>query len=180
MDPEEQSLHQLVEQFRNQQPVISKDATLRPPVIFQPNETADARQVSQETDPELKKLDRRREGRLLDPVRSGVQERAQVLPVSIDQEMDEMVNQLKSLRLNKAELATVAQSMPFLDRIRMDPVRFMTLLNQAAVQSPAQGYSPTLEYEDWQNSTRAPFISQDSQYPQSSRYPQDSTAFGRP
>ena len=43
MDPEEQSLRQLVEQFRNQQPVISKDATLRPPVIFQPNKTADVR-----------------------------------------------------------------------------------------------------------------------------------------
>jgi len=63
MGPEEQSLRQLVEQFCNQQPVISKDATLRPPAIFQPNETADACQVSQETDPELKELDRQREGR---------------------------------------------------------------------------------------------------------------------
>ena len=71
MDFEEQSLRQLVEQFRNQQPVISKDATLRPPAIFQLNETADVRQVSQETDPELKEL-RREEGRLLDLVRPGV------------------------------------------------------------------------------------------------------------
>ena len=86
MDFEEQSLRQLVEQFRNQQPAISKDATLRPPAIFQPNEIADVRQASQETDPELKEL-RQREGRLLDP---GVQERAQIPPVSIDQEMDKM------------------------------------------------------------------------------------------
>ena len=33
---------------------------------------------------------------------------------------------------------------------------------------------------DWQNSTRAPFAPQDSQPPQGSRYPQDSTAFGWP
>ena len=72
MDPEEQSLCQLVEQLCNQQPVISKDATLRPPVIFQLNETADARQANQETDPELKELDHRREGRLLNPARPGV------------------------------------------------------------------------------------------------------------
>jgi hypothetical protein len=79
-----------------------------------------------------------------------------------------MVNQLKSLKLSKTELAAAAQSMPFLDRIRKDPERFTTLLDQAAVQSPAQGYSPALGYEDWQNSTRAPFIPQDSQYPQDS------------
>jgi hypothetical protein len=71
MDFEEQSLRQLVEQFRNQQPVISKDATLRPPTIFQPNETADVRQASQETDPELKEL-RQRKGRLLNLARPGV------------------------------------------------------------------------------------------------------------
>jgi hypothetical protein len=41
MDFEEQSLRQLVEQFCNQQPVISKDATLRLPVTFQPNKTVD-------------------------------------------------------------------------------------------------------------------------------------------
>ena len=40
IDPKEQSLRQLVKQFCNQQPSISKDATLQPPVIFQPNETA--------------------------------------------------------------------------------------------------------------------------------------------
>jgi hypothetical protein len=61
-----------------------------------------------------------------------------VLPVSIDQEMDEMVNQLKSLRLSKTELAAAARSMPFLDRIRIDLRKFTTLLDQAAVQSPAQ------------------------------------------
>jgi hypothetical protein len=143
-------------------------------VIFQPNETADARQANQETNPELKEL-RRREGRLLNPVRSGVQERARVPPVSMgqemSQEMDEMVGQLKSLRLSKTELAVAARSMPFLDRTRMDPRKLTTLLNQATVQSPAQGYSPAPGYEDWQNSTRPP---------QDSRYPQDSTTFGRP
>jgi hypothetical protein len=46
MDPKGQSLRQLVEQFCNQQQVISKDATLRPPVIYQPNETADVCQAS--------------------------------------------------------------------------------------------------------------------------------------
>jgi hypothetical protein len=75
MDFEEQSLRQLVEQFCNQQPVISKDATLRPPVTFQPNKTVDVRQASQETDLELKEL-RQREGRLPDLARLGVQKGA--------------------------------------------------------------------------------------------------------
>jgi hypothetical protein len=56
MDFKEQSLRQLVEQFYNQQPVISKDATLWPPVTFQPNKIVDDCQASQETDPELKEL----------------------------------------------------------------------------------------------------------------------------
>ena len=80
-------------------------------------------------------------------------------PPTVDQEMDEMVGQLKSLRLTKTELAVAVQSMPFLNRIRKDPKRFTALLNQAAAQSPAQGY------EDWQSNTRPP---------------QDSTVFGRP
>ena len=42
----------------------------------------------------------------------------QQLPV--DQEIDEMVGQLKSLKLSKAELAEVAATMSFLDRIRED------------------------------------------------------------
>ena len=63
-----------------------------------------------------------------------------MLPVpTTDQEMDEMVSQLKSLRLSKMELAVAARSMPFLNRIRMDPRKFTTLLNQATVQSLAQG-----------------------------------------
>ena len=49
MDFKEQSLCQLVKQFRNQQPVISKDTTLRLPTIFQLNETAGAYQANQET-----------------------------------------------------------------------------------------------------------------------------------
>jgi hypothetical protein len=43
--------------------------------------------------------------------------------------MDEMVSQLKSLKLNKMELAVAIRSMPFLDRIRKDPERFTALLN---------------------------------------------------
>jgi hypothetical protein len=70
IDPEEQSLYQLVKQFRKQQPVISKDATLQLPVIFQSSKTVDVRQASQETDSELRdKLNYRREGRLLDLAR---------------------------------------------------------------------------------------------------------------
>src|ERR1700722_13661740 len=82
MDPKEQSLRQLVKQFRHQQPVISKD------------EIADAPQVSQETDPELKELNHRREGRL-DLAKPGVHGGAltQQQSSTTDQEMDEMVNQ---------------------------------------------------------------------------------------
>jgi len=71
-----------------------------------------------------------------------------------------------------------------LDRQRegrlLDLRKHVTLLNQAVVQSPAQGYSSAPGYEDWQNSTRAPFVPQDCQYPQDPQHPQDSTAFGRP
>ena len=43
-------------------------------------------QLIQELRQQRNELDRRREGRLLDPVRSGVQKGAQMPPVSIDQE----------------------------------------------------------------------------------------------
>jgi len=43
--------------------------------------------------------------------------------------MEEMVGQLRSLKLSKAELAVAAQSMPFLDRIWMDPRKYVMLLN---------------------------------------------------
>ena len=95
---------------------------------------------------------------------------------TVDQEMEEIVSQLRSLKLTKPELAVAVRSMPFLDRIRMDPRKFTMLLNQAVVQRPAQGYSPAPGCEDWQN-TRPP---QNSRHPQDFRYPQDSTAFGRP
>lgn len=68
----------------------------------------------------------------------------------------------------------------------LDPRKHTTLLNQAAVQSPAQGYSSAPGYKDWRNSTRALLVPQDCrspqdcQPPQDPRYPQDSTAFGRP
>ena len=100
-----------------------------------------------------------------------------------DQEVDEMVGQLRSQKLSKTEPAVATRSMPFLNQIRMDPKELTTLSNQAAAQGPAQGYGLAPGYGDWQKSTRPP---QDSQSPQSSRppqgsrYPQDSTAFGRP
>jgi len=47
--------------------------------------------------------------------------------------MDEMVSQLKRLRLSKTELAVAIQSIPFLNQIQKDLERFTTLLNQAAV-----------------------------------------------
>ena len=43
-------------------------------------------QLIQELQQQRNELSRRREGRLLEPVRSGVQEGAQIPPVSIDQE----------------------------------------------------------------------------------------------
>ena len=143
-----------------------------------PEEDAQNVQLIQELRQQRNEIDRRREGRLLDPVGPVVHEGAAVQspPASTDQEMEELVSQLRSLKLNKAELATVAQSMPFLNRIRMDPRKFTALLNQATAQSPGPGH------EDWQNSARPPQDSrllQDSRHPQGFRYPQDSTAFGR-
>jgi len=62
-------------------------------------------QLIQELRQQRDKLDRRREGRLLD---LGIHRGAltqQQSPPTIDQEMDEMVSQLKRLRLSKTELA---------------------------------------------------------------------------
>ena len=136
-------------------------------------------QLMQELRQQRNEISCRREGRLLDLVGPVVHGGAVVQspPASTDQEMEELVSQLRSLKLNKAELATVAQSMPFLDRIRMDPRKFTTLLNQATVQSLAQGQGSAPGYKDWQNSARH---LQDSRHPQDFGYPQDSTAFGRP
>ena len=131
-------------------------------------------QLIQELRQQRNELDCRRKGRLQDPGVHGGAPAQQQSPV--DQEREEIVSQLKSLRLSKTEPAVATRSMPFLDQVRMDPKKLTTPLSQAAVQSPAQGYSSAPGYEDWQSSTRPP---QDPQYPQDSRYPQDSTAFGR-
>ena len=63
-------------------------------------------QLIQELRQQRDELDRRREGRLLD---AGVHGGAVVQspPASTDQEMEELVSQLRSLKLNKVELATV-------------------------------------------------------------------------
>jgi hypothetical protein len=92
-------------------------------------------QLIQELRQQRNEINHRREERLLNPVGPVVYGGAAVQspPAFTDQEMEELVSQLRSLKLNKAELATVAQSMPFLDRIRMDPKKFITLLNQATV-----------------------------------------------
>jgi hypothetical protein len=148
-------------------------------------------QLIQELRQQRDKVDRRREGRLLDPgVHGGA---TQQQSPTTDQEVDEMVGQLRSQKLTKTELAAAARSMPFFNQIRMDPKKLTTLSNQATAQGPAQGpaqgYGPVPGYKDWQNSTRYPQDSrppQDSQYPQGSqppqgsRYPQDSTTFRRP
>ena len=42
-------------------------------------------------------------------------------PPTVDQEMEEMVGQLRSLKLSKVELAVAARLMPFFDRIRWTP-----------------------------------------------------------
>jgi len=95
-------------------------------------------QLVQELRQQGDKLNRKREGRLLDPVgpivHGGVLMQQQQSPPTVDREMEEMVSQLRSLKLSKAELAVAAQSMPFLDRIRMDPRKYVMLLNQASVQ----------------------------------------------
>ena len=154
-----------------------------------PEEDALNVQLIQELWQQRDKLNHRREGRLLN---SGIHREAltqQQSPSTIDQEMDKMLSQLRSLKLTKTELTAAAQSMPFLNQIQIDPRKHTTLLNQAAVQSPAQGYSSAPGYKNWQNSTRPPQdcrppqgsqYSQDSQYPQGPQHPQDSTAFGRP
>ena len=95
--------------------------------------------------------------------------------------------------LNVQLIQELRQQRNELDRQRegrlLDLRKHTTLLNQAAVQSPAQGYSSAPGYENWQNSTQPPQdcqppqgsqYSQDSQYPQGPQHPQDSTAFGRP
>jgi hypothetical protein len=148
-------------------------------------------QLIQELRQQRNELDHRRDGRLLNPVRPGVRGGAltQEQSPTTDQEMDEMVDQLKSLRLRRTELAVATRSMPFINRIRMDLRKLTTPSGQSIVQSPALGY------KDWQNSTRPPQdlrppqdfrYPQDSRYPQDcrppqgSQYPQDSTTFRRP
>ena len=77
-------------------------------------------------------VNRRREGRLLDLVRPSKYKGAlvqQQSPPTMDQEMDEMVSQLRSLKLTKPKLAVAAQSIPFLNQIRMDPGKYVMLLN---------------------------------------------------
>ena len=81
-------------------------------------------QLIQELQQQRNEISRQREGRLLN---LGVQERARIPPVSMDQEMD-----------------------------KMDPRKFTTLTNQATVQGLAQGRSLAPGPEDWQNSTRPP------------------------
>jgi hypothetical protein len=120
-------------------------------------------QLIQELRQQRNKLDRQREGRLLNLARPGIHGEALAQQQSpIDQEREEIVSQPRSLKLSKTEPAAAARSIPFLNQIRMDPKKLTTLSNQAAAQGPAPGY------EDWQNSTRAPFVPQDSRPPQGS------------
>jgi len=72
-------------------------------------------QLIQELQQQRDKLNRRREGRLLN---LGIYRGAltqQQLPSTVDLEMDEMLSQLRSLKLTKMELMAAAQLMPFLN-----------------------------------------------------------------
>jgi len=82
-----------------------------------PEEDALNVQLIQQLRQQRKELDYRKKGRLLDPGIHGGAPTQQQSPPTVDQEMDEMVSQLKSLRLSKSELAVAVQSMPFLNRI---------------------------------------------------------------
>ena len=119
-------------------------------------------QLIQELRQQRNKLDHGRKGRLLDLGVHGGAPIQQQLP--IDQEKEEIVSQPRSLKLSKTEPVAAAQSMLFLNRVRIDPKKLTTPSNQAAAQGPVQGYGPAPGYEDWQNSTR---------YPQESQPPQD-------
>jgi len=90
-------------------------------------------QLIQELWQQRDELNRRREGRLLN---LGIHREAltqQQSPSTIDQEMDKILSQLRSLKLTKTELTAAAQLMPFLNQIRIDLRKFTTLLDQAAV-----------------------------------------------
>ena len=52
-----------------------------------------------------------------------------LLMPTIDQKIDKMVSQLKSLRLSKMELIVAVWPMLFLNQIWMDLKKFITLLN---------------------------------------------------
>ena len=92
-----------------------------------PEEDALNVQLIQELRQQRDEVDRRREGRLLD---SGVHGGAtQQQSPTTDQEVDEMVGQLRSQKLSKTEPAAAARSMPFLNQIRMDLKELTTLSN---------------------------------------------------
>jgi hypothetical protein len=90
-----------------------------------PEEDALNIQLIQELRQQRDELDRR----LLDLGVHGGAPTQQQSPSTVDQEMDEMVSQLRSLKLTKTELAAAARSMPFLNQIRIDPRKFATLLD---------------------------------------------------
>jgi hypothetical protein len=108
--------------------VVAEDAER---MAILPEEDTQNIQLIQELRQQRNELDRRREGRVLNPVGPGIHGGALIQQQSptTDQGMDEMVGQLKSLRLSKTELAVAIQSMPFLNRIRMHPRELTTLLN---------------------------------------------------
>ena len=74
-------------------------------------------QLIQELRQQRDELDRRREGRLLDAGVHGGALAQQQSPPTVDQEMDEMVTQLRSLKLTKTEPMTAVQLMLFLNQI---------------------------------------------------------------
>jgi len=61
-----------------------------------------------------------------------------------DPELEKLTDQLRKLNLGTVELAGVASSMPFLDRIRQDPIRYTQLLNRASMRQEQMGPQPAL------------------------------------
>ena len=60
-----------------------------------------------------------------------------------DPELEKLTGQLRKLNLGTVELAGVASSMQFLDRIRQDPTRYTQLLSKASTHQEQAGPRPT-------------------------------------
>ena len=89
-------------------------------------------------------MSNQREAALRPPVVSQLNESASTRQTiqETDPELEKLTSQLRRLNLGTVELAGVASSMPFLDKIRQDPTRYTQLLNQASVRQEQTGPRP--------------------------------------